>query len=54
MKGGETMADETKAILEILRSIGVYDWVVSNVKDQAELIRMFKDDFQALVAMCQK
>jgi hypothetical protein len=54
MKGGETMADETKAILEILRSIGVYDWAVSNVKDQAELIRMFKDDFESLMNLCQE
>lgn len=48
------MSDEATAILEILRSIGVYDWLSSKVKNESELIEMFKDDFGRLVAMCQK
>ena len=48
------MADETKAILEILRSIGVYDWAVSKVKGERELIRMFTDNFESLMNLCQE
>ena len=33
------MADETTVITEILKSTGVYDWAVSKVKSEAEIIR---------------
>ena len=48
------MPDETAAILEIMRAVGVYDFVIGKVKDQAEVVRMFKDDFQSLVSLCQE
>ena len=46
-KGGEPMPDETATILEIMRAAGVYDFVIGKVKNQAEAVRMFRDDFEA-------
>jgi len=54
MKRGETMPDEAEAILEIMRVVGVYDFVMDKVKDQAEAVRLFKQDFSTLMRMCQK
>jgi hypothetical protein len=51
-KGGDVMADDEGVITEILRSIGVLDFVMGKVKDQAELIQMFKNDFESLMALC--
>ena len=48
------MADETAEILEILRSIGVYDWLSHKVKSEAELIDMFQNDFGGLMQLCMK
>jgi len=48
------MPDETAEILEIMQDIGVYDFVIGKVKDQAEAVRMFRDDFESLVGLCQK
>jgi hypothetical protein len=48
------MADETAAILEIFRDVGVYDFVIGKVKDQEEAVRLFKDDFQPLMNRCMK
>ena len=48
------MADEEAAILEIMRSVGVYDFVMGKVKDEAEAVRMFREHFDQLVNLCQK
>ena len=48
------MPDETSAILEIMRVVGVYDFVMDRVKDQTEAVELFKDDFHSLVSLCQK
>jgi hypothetical protein len=48
------MGDESAAILEIMRSIGIYDFVMDRVKDQAEAVRMFRDDFENLKTICMK
>ena len=48
------MPDETSAILEIMRVVGVYDFVMDRVKDQTEAVELFKDGFQPLVSLCQK
>ena len=48
------MADETPAILEILRSIGVYDWLTAKVKSESELTDTFQNDFAGLMQLCMK
>ena len=48
------MPDETAAILEIMRDVGIYDFVIGKVKNQAEAVRLFLDDFDSLVNLCQK
>jgi|APSaa5957512576_1039674.scaffolds.fasta_scaffold79696_2 hypothetical protein len=48
------MPNEAGVITEILRSAGVYDFVMGKVKNQAELIELFENDFESLVAMCQE
>ncbi|MBL7175274.1 MAG: hypothetical protein ISS66_05550 [Desulfobacteraceae bacterium] len=45
---------EDAAIIEILRSVGVYDFIMGKVKDEGEAISLFKDDFGTLLAMCQE
>jgi hypothetical protein len=54
VKGDETMPNETAAILEIMQAVGIYDFVVGKVQDQAETVELFKDDFESLVSLCQK
>ena len=54
MKRGDPMDDEAAAILEIMRSVGILDFVMGKVKDQAELMRMFKTDFEGLMKLCQQ
>jgi hypothetical protein len=46
------MANETAAILEIMRAVGVLDFVMGKAKDQAEVVGMFRDDFQSLLVQC--
>ena len=46
------MSDETAAVLKIMKTVGVYDFVMSKVKDQAKAVRMFRDDFQSLLVQC--
>jgi hypothetical protein len=46
------MGDESAAIVEILRFIGVYDFVMDRVKDLDEVVRLFKNDFESLMALC--
>ena len=48
------MKDEAVEILEIMQTVGVYDFVMSKVKDQAEAVELFKDDFKSLVNLCQE
>ena len=48
------MADESAAIVEVLRAVGVYDFIMGKVKDEAEAVCLFKDDFGTLLAMCQE
>ena len=48
------MKDEAVEILEIMQTVGVYDFVMSKVKDQAEAVELFKDDFRSLVNLCQE
>ena len=54
MKEGDQMPDEAGVITEILRSAGVYDFVMDKVKDQAELIEIFTNDFDGLMRLCAK
>jgi hypothetical protein len=42
------MPDET-AIIEIMRSVGILDFVMGRVKDRAQAMEMFKDDFSELM-----
>ena len=48
------MADETAAIVEIMKAVGVYDFVMARVKDQAEAVEMFVNDFENLKTICMK
>ena len=45
------MPDETAAILEILRSIGVYDWLTAKVKSESELDRNVSKRFSRINAI---
>ena len=45
------MADEA-AIIEIMRSVGILDFVLDLVKDQAEAVEMFVNDFENLKTIC--
>jgi hypothetical protein len=48
------MPDEAAVITEILRSTGVYDWALSKVKSEEEMIVLFQDDFEGLIELCQQ
>ena len=48
------MDDKTTAIKSILLDLGLYSLGLAYVGSERELIRMFKDDFQALADLCQK
>ena len=39
------MPDETAAILETMRAVGVYSFVLGKVKDEAEAVRPFERIF---------
>jgi hypothetical protein len=41
-------------IKQILVEAGVYSWALAQTGSEAELVRMFKDDFKSLVGLCQK
>lgn len=48
------MPDETAAIIEIMRSVGILDFVMDRVMDLDEAVRMFRDDFEGLMQLCQQ
>jgi hypothetical protein len=43
------MVDEAVAILEIMRSVGVLDFVMERVKNQDQAVEMCKIDFNKLM-----
>ncbi|MFH1628479.1 MAG: hypothetical protein ABIE47_07115 [Pseudomonadota bacterium] len=43
-----------QAIIEILKSVGVYDRAREKVSSDAELVRLFDEDFDELVRQVQK
>ena len=47
------MADDAE-IKSILVSLGLYSLGLAYVGNEAELIRLFKDEFDQLVTLCQK
>lgn len=47
------MPDE-KLIKQILVEAGIFSWALAQAGSEAELIRMFRDDFETLVCLCQK
>ena len=48
------MANESAAIVEILKTVGVYDWLSKKIQNESELIELFENDFCGLVGMCQE
>jgi hypothetical protein len=52
--GGGIMANETAAILEIMQAVGIYDFVMGKVKNQAEAVALFKEGFQLSIQICVK
>ena len=48
------MGDEAKAILEILRSVCVYEQARELVKSDAELAELFQNDFDELIRVVKK
>jgi len=46
------MPDEAAAIIEIMRAVGVYDFVMSRVKDADKAVQMFRNDFSNLMRLC--
>ena len=53
-KSRSAMPDETAAVLETMRTVGVHSFVLGKVKDEAEAVRMFREHFDQLVNLCQK
>ena len=53
MKGVETMPDEA-VIKSILLEAGVYSWALAQAGSEAELMRMFRDDFEGLICLCRQ
>ena len=51
MKGVSGMEQE---IVEILQAVGVYEQVRRKVSSDAELVRLFDQDFEKLVEQVQK
>jgi hypothetical protein len=47
------MMPDEKTIKQILVEVGVYSWAIAQAGGEAELIRMFQDDFEGLVNLCQ-
>jgi hypothetical protein len=48
----DQMPDEAAAIIEIMRAVGVYDFVMSRVKDADKAVQMFRNDFSNLMRLC--
>ena len=48
------MREEHKAIRQVLAEAGVLSWALAQVGSEQELYRLFQDDFESLVAMCQE
>jgi hypothetical protein len=46
------MSDE--AIKDILVNMGIYSLALAYVGSDRELFRMFKDDFQQLIGLCER
>ena len=46
------MPDDAAAIIQIMRAVGVYDFVIDQVKDADKAVKMFKNDFSTLMALC--
>ena len=47
------MPDE-ELIKQILVEAGVYSWALAQAGSEAELVRMFCNDFKSLVGLCQE
>jgi hypothetical protein len=45
---------ENEAIKNILLSLGLYSLALAYAGSEAELMRMFKTDFEGLMAVCQE
>ena len=45
---------EEAAIKQILVETGVYSWMLAQAENEAELIRLIQDDFQALFNRCTR
>ena len=43
---------EGAVIKQILVEAGVYSWALAQAGDEAELMRMFVDDFEGLMQLC--
>ena len=48
------MKDESTAIREILRDVGVYDFIMSKFDDEVEALNMFQEDFQSILDLCMQ
>jgi len=46
------MSDEA-VIKQILVEAGVYSWALAQAGSEAELVRMFCNDFKSLLAICR-
>ena len=41
-------------IKSILVEADVYSWVLAQIGNEAELFKLFKEDFKSLVGLCQE
>ena len=47
------MSDK-EIIKQILVETGVYSWALAKAGSERELMRMFRDDFEGLISLCQQ
>ena len=44
--------DERKAIIGILKEVGVFDFAVKHAGSEKAAVELFKNDFSTLMALC--
>ena len=50
----EVKGVEKETIFEVMRAVGVYDFVLDKIKDETEVLRLFQEDFWSLVISCSE
>ena len=50
----EVKGVEKEIIIEVMKTVGVYDSILDKIKDETEVLRLFQEDFWSLAISCSE